>query len=103
MKDIDRYHRTVGEVILPDGRSLNLELVKAGLAWWYVPYAKHDSRLADAEAAARKARRTPPRHEDDVENRSALRCYEALHTMQSAKFLPTQRIRVGLECTKSGC
>lgn len=37
--------------------SLNLELVKAGLAWWYAHYAKHDSRLADAEAEARKGRR----------------------------------------------
>lgn len=29
----DRYGRTVGEVFLEDGRSLNRELVKAGLAW----------------------------------------------------------------------
>ena len=57
VKDIDRYHRTVGEVILPDGRSLNLELVKAGLAWWYAHFAKHDMRLAAAEAEARSARR----------------------------------------------
>jgi len=28
----DRYGRTVGEVILPDGRSLNNELVRAGYA-----------------------------------------------------------------------
>ena len=33
--DRDRYERTVGEVILEDGRSLNRELVKAGFAWWY--------------------------------------------------------------------
>ena len=32
VKDVDRDHRNVGEVILPDGRSLNLELVKAGVA-----------------------------------------------------------------------
>jgi endonuclease YncB( thermonuclease family) len=31
--DTDRYGRLVGEVMLPDGRSLNRELVKAGLAW----------------------------------------------------------------------
>src|SRR5215813_13322778 len=35
----DRYGRLVGEVLLPDGRSLNQELVKAGMAWWYRPYA----------------------------------------------------------------
>ncbi|MBN1578413.1 MAG: thermonuclease family protein [Chitinispirillaceae bacterium] len=31
--DIDRYGRTVGEVILPDGGSLNKELVRAGFAF----------------------------------------------------------------------
>ncbi len=29
--DRDRYGRTVAEVLLPDGRSLNRELVRAGL------------------------------------------------------------------------
>jgi endonuclease YncB( thermonuclease family) len=32
VRDTDRNGRTVGEVILPDGRSLNHELVRAGLA-----------------------------------------------------------------------
>src|SRR5207245_4123938 len=32
--DMDRYGRTVADVILPDGRVLNRELVAAGLAWW---------------------------------------------------------------------
>jgi endonuclease YncB( thermonuclease family) len=31
----DRFGRRVAEVLLPDGRSLNQELIKAGLAWWY--------------------------------------------------------------------
>ncbi len=31
--DRDRYGRAVGEVLLPDGRSLKRELVKAGFAW----------------------------------------------------------------------
>src|SRR5437016_4275215 len=35
----DKYGRTVGEVILSDGRSLNYELVRVGLAWWYQKYA----------------------------------------------------------------
>jgi len=35
VKDVDRYHGTVSKVVLPDGRSLNRELVRAGLAWWY--------------------------------------------------------------------
>jgi endonuclease YncB( thermonuclease family) len=32
VRDIDRYKRFVGEVILPDGRNLNQELVRAGFA-----------------------------------------------------------------------
>jgi hypothetical protein len=53
----DRYGRIVGEVILPDGRSLNQELVKAGMAWWYRPYAPKDTTLAQLEAEARTAQR----------------------------------------------
>ena len=33
--DTDRYGRTIGDVILEDGRSLNHELVKEGYAWRY--------------------------------------------------------------------
>lgn len=44
---------TVAEIILPDGRSLNEEMVKAGLAWWYRQYAPGDERLRQLEAAAR--------------------------------------------------
>jgi endonuclease YncB( thermonuclease family) len=55
-KDLDRYRRTVGEVILEDGRSLNRELVRAGLAWWYRQYAKKDAELEKLESDARKAK-----------------------------------------------
>lgn len=37
-KDRDSYGRTVAEIILPDGRNLNKEIVKAGYAWWYYQY-----------------------------------------------------------------
>jgi endonuclease YncB( thermonuclease family) len=53
----DRYGRLVGEVLLPDGRSLNQELVKAGMAWWYRQYAPNDTMLARLEAEARTAKR----------------------------------------------
>lgn len=52
----DRYGRTVGEVALPDGRSLNQELVRAGYAWWYRKYSD-DATLEALEAEARGARR----------------------------------------------
>ncbi len=54
--DHDRYGRTVGVVLLPDGRSLNHELVRAGLAWMYRRYA-NDQSLSDLEEEARVARR----------------------------------------------
>jgi len=53
----DAYHRTLAEVILPDGRSLNRELVRAGLAWWYRRYVPDDTELEALERAARTARR----------------------------------------------
>ena len=40
------------EVILPDGRSLNKALVKAGLAWWFIGNSK-DKQLGDIEKNAR--------------------------------------------------
>ena len=55
-RDLTEYGRTVADVILPDGRVLNRELVTVGLAWWYKRYSKDES-LGQLEAAARTARR----------------------------------------------
>ena len=56
-RDTDRYGRTVADIILADGRILNHELVRAGLAWWYRKYAPDIGTLAELEAAARDAKR----------------------------------------------
>lgn len=56
-RERDRYGRTVAEVLLPDGRSLNREMVGRGLAWWYRKYAPADAELEQAEAAAKAAGR----------------------------------------------
>lgn len=40
----DRYDRILGEVILPDGRSLNHQLLQVGFAWWYRKYS-NDQQL----------------------------------------------------------
>ena len=40
--DIDRYGRSVSELILPDGTNLNRELVVRGHAWVYERYCKED-------------------------------------------------------------
>ena len=53
---VDAYRRILGEVILPDGRSLNQELVANGLAWHYKRFSA-DRRLARLEDDARAARR----------------------------------------------
>jgi endonuclease YncB( thermonuclease family) len=52
----DRNGRLLAEVVLPDGRSLNQELVRAGYAWWFRRYSR-DGRLARLEDEARRGRR----------------------------------------------
>jgi endonuclease YncB( thermonuclease family) len=52
----DRNGRVLGEVVLPDGRSLSQELVRAGYAWWFRKYSR-DGRLARLEEEARQDRR----------------------------------------------
>lgn len=56
VETIDRYGRTVGEVILPGGNSLNRQLVSEGYAWHYKKYSK-DKSIGDLEAEARIAKR----------------------------------------------
>jgi endonuclease YncB( thermonuclease family) len=52
----DRNGRLLAEVVLPDGRSLNQELVRAGYAWWFRKYSR-DVQLARLEGEARAGRR----------------------------------------------
>lgn len=51
----DKYGRTLGDVTLPDGRILNQELVRAGLAWWYWKYSQ-DKMLGSIEVEAKASR-----------------------------------------------
>jgi endonuclease YncB( thermonuclease family) len=55
--DTDLYGRTLADVVLPDGRSLNQEMVRGGMAWWYRKYAPSDKGLSDLESEARVAKR----------------------------------------------
>ncbi|MCX6343963.1 MAG: thermonuclease family protein [Armatimonadetes bacterium] len=57
VRDTDRYGRSVGWVTTSDGRALNEELVRAGMAWWYSEYAPYETQLASLEKQARAARR----------------------------------------------
>jgi hypothetical protein len=56
-KGQDRYQRMIEDVILPDGKILNYEVVKAGLAWWFRRYAPNDPTLGGLEYRAREAKR----------------------------------------------
>ena len=53
----DRYKRTLGDVILPDGMHINQELVKQGWCWWYRKYAPWNTTLEGLETEAREARK----------------------------------------------
>jgi micrococcal nuclease len=57
VRDTDRYGRTVAEIILPDGRNANQEMVRAGYAWWFRKYAPNDRILESLEGEACKAKR----------------------------------------------
>ena len=54
--DKDKYGRTIGDVILEDGRNLSQELVKAGYAWWFFKYSD-DEQLGLLEVQAKIAKR----------------------------------------------
>jgi endonuclease YncB( thermonuclease family) len=53
----DKYYRLLGDVVLPDGRLLNHELVREGFCWWYRKYAPGDTVLAGLEKEARDAKK----------------------------------------------
>ncbi len=52
-KNKDQYGRILGDVFA-DHVLVNLEMVKRGMAWHYVHFAKDNQELAHAEAEARK-------------------------------------------------
>lgn len=52
----DRYGRFLGNVLLEDGRSLNEELVRTGLAWHYKQYSD-DPVLAELEEKAEEEKK----------------------------------------------
>jgi len=54
--DHDRYGRMRGNVLLTNGRSLNRELLRAGLAWWIFSYSS-DAALEGLEKKAKLKKR----------------------------------------------
>jgi len=49
---IDKYRRTIADVLLPDGTNVNHTLVKEGLCWWYRAYTPGDTVLEGLEKKA---------------------------------------------------
>lgn len=49
----DRYQRNVADVYL-GRKSVNQEMVRAGMAWWFRRYAPRDTVLRDLEEQARE-------------------------------------------------
>ena len=54
---LDKYGRTIADVLLPDGANVNHTLVKEGWCWWYRKYAPGDTVLEGLENDAREARK----------------------------------------------
>jgi len=49
---LDKYHRTIADVLLSDGTNVNHMLVKDGWCWWYRKYASADIMLERLEREA---------------------------------------------------
>jgi micrococcal nuclease len=49
----DRYGRLIARAILPDGRDISAEMIRAGMAWHYKQYSA-DKTLAHLEILARQ-------------------------------------------------
>ena len=59
-KSTDHYGRTVGVLYAGSGRkreSVNAEMVRSGMAWWYRQYGGRELGLPAAEAEAKSRRR----------------------------------------------
>ena len=54
---LDKYGRTIADVLLLDGTNVNHELVKDGWCWWYRKYAPFDTTLEKLEKEAREAKK----------------------------------------------
>jgi endonuclease YncB( thermonuclease family) len=79
----DKYDRTVAELFLPDGRSVNVEMVRAGMAYHYAKYSgncavKGAIRLAESQAQANRLGVWAGRHQKPWEYRQGAR----LHTLK---------------------
>ena len=57
VREVDRYGRIIGTVILPDGRNLSQALIQEGLAWWFPELSPDDTELSLYQLEAQGKRR----------------------------------------------
>lgn len=53
---LDKYGRTIADVLLSDNTNINYQLVKNGWCWWYRKYAPGNVILEELERRARASR-----------------------------------------------
>lgn len=53
----DRYHRTLGQIYLPDGANVNALQVRNGYAWVYIRYCRDQSYWMPLQREAQQKRR----------------------------------------------
>jgi len=51
---LDKYGRTLADVLLPDGTNVHQELVKQGWCWWFRKYVPWSTTLERLEVEARE-------------------------------------------------
>ena len=54
--DVDTYGRAVSK-ITSEGTDINAEMIRSGAAWYYRHFAPHETEFAEAETAAKAARK----------------------------------------------
>ena len=54
---LDKYGRTIADVILADGTNVNHKLVEEGWCWWYWKYAPGNVTLEQLETEARETKK----------------------------------------------
>lgn len=79
-----KYGRTIADVILPDGASLNQELVKQGWCWWFRKSAPADTSPEQTPDLRPTVVPTLPRHPLCLPHRPrAGPCSQPLHYVNS--------------------
>jgi micrococcal nuclease len=54
---LDKYGRTIADVLLPDGSNVNQQLVKEGWCWWFRKFVPKDQKLKQFEQEAKDAKK----------------------------------------------